>query len=243
MQPVLSIITVTRNCSSTISDTLSSIKLIKNEHIEFIVIDGASTDSTTDLIQCSGSLVDKYISEIDAGIYNAMNKGINLASGKYTLFINGDDQVLHEDFGKVLAFLESGLADIYCAKTLALDTKQCKEVLIAKQWQLPFFNSVPHPSTFVRTDILKKFRFREDLKIASDYDLFLRLFMTGKSFKRIDVVSAIHHRGGASGNSIQSSVEVNQIRKEILGPLFYISESALNVHRLLKKIKLVLLDG
>jgi glycosyltransferase involved in cell wall biosynthesis len=243
MQPILSIITVTRNCRSTLGDTLSSIKLIKNSNIEYIVIDGASTDGTVGLIKKSGLLVDKYVSEIDTGIYNAMNKGINLASGKYSLFINGDDQVLAEEFGIVLALLEKGKSDIYCAKTLALGIRQYKEVLIAKRWQLPFFNSVPHPSAFVRTDLLKKFRFREDLKIAADYDLFLRLFMNGKSFKRINVVSAIHHRGGASGNSIQSSAEINQIRKEILGPFFYITESALKVYRFLKKIKMVLLDG
>ena len=240
MQPVLSIVTVTRNCSSTLGDTLSSIKLIKNRLIEYIIIDGASTDGTTDLIQSSGSLVDKYVSEVDMGIYNAMNKGITLASGKYTLFINGDDQVMPEDFRMILAFLEKGTSDIYCAKTLVVDTRQGEEVLIAKKWQLPFHNSIPHPSAFVRTDLLKKFRFREDLKIASDYDLFLRLFMTGKSFKRIDVISAVHYRGGASGNSSLSIVETNQIRKERLGLFFYVTEAVIRANRLLKKIRLSL---
>jgi hypothetical protein len=107
--------------------------------------------------------------------------------------------------------------------------------LVMNQWLLPFYNSVPHPSVFVRASLLRQFKFREDLKIAADYDLFLRLFMARKSFQRIDVVSATHHRGGASGNILQSSLEVNRVRKERLGLIFYMTEFALVLNRLLKK--------
>jgi glycosyltransferase involved in cell wall biosynthesis len=235
MRPVLSIITVTRNCSSTLGDTLSSIKLIKNSNIEYIVIDGASTDGTASLIK-STPFVDTFVSEIDSGIYNAMNKGINLASGKYILFINGDDQVLPDGLKVVLSTLELGSADVYCANTIIRRFDGTDDILAINPWKLLFFNSAPHPSSFVRTDILKKFRFREDLKIAADYDLFLRLFIAGKKFEKIKVESAIHSRGGASRNSILSTFEVSEIRKKHLGPFFYILEFALKINRYFKKI-------
>lgn len=235
MQPTLSIVTVTKNCSSTLAATLSSIKAIKGQHIEYILVDGASTDGTVSMIErCD--FIDRFISEIDSGIYCAMNKGVSLATGKYTLFINGDDQVLPDGLGVVLSILESGSADMYCAQTIVRSCDGVDNILAMNLWQLPFFNSVPHPSAFVRTDILKKFKFREDLKIASDYDLFLRMLLAGKKFTRINASSAMHSRGGVSGNSILSAFEVNEVRKRHLGLFFYILEFAVMINRYFKKI-------
>ena len=235
MQPLLSIITVTKNCSSTLAKTLSSIEPIKNRQIEYIIIDGASTDGTVSLIK-NVDFVDIFLSEIDSGIYSAMNKGINLASGKYTLFINGDDQVLSDGLKVVLSILEFGSADVYFAKTIILRFDGTEDILAFNLWKLLFFNSAPHPSAFVQTDILKKFRFSEDLKIAADYDLFLRLFLARKKFERINVESATHSRGGASGNSILSAFEVNEIRKRHLGPFFYILEFSIKINRYVNKV-------
>ena len=235
MQAVLSIITVTRNCISTIGDTLKSVQSIKNPTIEYIVIDGASVDGTLELIIRENSLVDILVSESDTGIYNAMNKGIDRASGKYILFMNGDDQIAPKEFNEIVSRLREGDSDIYCAQTLVPGNHGLDELLVANKWLLPFFNAVPHPSSFVRSDVLRRFRFREDLRIASDYDLFLRLFIARKSFQKIDVISAIHYRGGASGNLMQSSIEVNRIRKERLGIVFYLTEFLLSINRLVRK--------
>jgi hypothetical protein len=131
--------------------------------------------------------------------------------------------------------LIKGDADIYCANTLVPNNEGSDELLVANKWLLPFLNSIPHPSAFVRSDVLRRFRFREDLRIASDYDLFLRLFIARKSFQKIDVISAIHYRGGASGNSMQSSIEVNRIRKERLGIVFYLTEFLLSINRSVRK--------
>ena len=235
--PILSIITVTKNCASSIERTLNSVATIKTSEIEYIVIDGNSIDGTVELINSKTRLLDRFISEHDSGIYNAMNKGIDLARGKFTLFINGDDQISPNDFSQVLSCLKKDGVDIYCAISLVPGlAKDDNMLLVMNQWLLPFYNSVPHPSAFVRTSLLKQYRFREDLKIASDYDLFLRLFMARKSFQKINVVSAIHYRGGASGNAHQSSFEVYLVRKERLGIFFYMSEFVLVFNRLLKKL-------
>jgi len=219
--PLLSIITVTKNCAASLKATLESVKAIKNADIEYIIIDGSSTDGTVELIKNSGELVDKFISEPDSGIYNAMNKGLDLAVGKYILFINGDDELLPEGFPIVWPLLIEGNASVISATTRVLDDGKSTPDLIAKPWQLLFFNTMPHPSTFVLTALLRRYRFREDLRIASDYDLFLRLLLDGNRFIRVNAITALHHRGGTSANSALSLDEMDRIRLDRLGNIRY----------------------
>ncbi len=221
MEIVLSIVTVVKNTHLTLGRTLSSVLSVKRLGIEYIIVDGGSTDGTVDLIINSGKLVDKFISEPDSGIYNAMNKGIDLATGKYILFINGDDEIVPDGFPIVWPLLKDGKNDVVSGRTLAVDPENLHVNLIANPWQLYFFNSIPHPSTFVLTELIKKYRFREDLRIASDYDLFLRLFLDGHHFIKINATTALHHRGGASANSELSILEMDQIRLNRLGSLRY----------------------
>jgi glycosyltransferase involved in cell wall biosynthesis len=219
--PLLSIVTVTKNCAASLKATLESVKAIKNADIEYIIIDGSSTDGTVELIKNSGELVDKFISETDSGIYNAMNKGLDLALGKYILFINGDDELLPEGFPIVWPLLIDGNASIIAAKTKVLSDGKCTPTLIARPWQLFFFNTIPHPSAFMLTALLRRYRFREDLRIASDYDLFLRLLLDGHQFLKVNAITALHHRGGVSANSALSLNEITQIRQERLGDKRY----------------------
>lgn len=221
MPPLLSIVTVTKNCVTSLDQTFKSVSAIKTADIEYIVVDGASTDGTVELIKNSEKLIDQFISEPDSGIYNAMNKGLDLAVGKYILFINGDDVLLPEGFPIVWPFLMDGNASIISARTRVLREGKSEPDLVAKTWQLFFFNAIPHPSTFVLTALLKKYRFREDLRIASDYDVFLKLFLDGNRFIKVNAITALHHRGGASSNSSLSLTEMDHIRLDRLGPMRY----------------------
>jgi glycosyltransferase involved in cell wall biosynthesis len=219
--PLLTIVTVTKNCVTSLNATLDTVKAIKNRDVEYIIIDGASTDGTLELIRNSGEMVDKLISEPDSGIYNAMNKGLDLAVGKYTLFINGDDQLLPEGFPIIWPLLKDGNARVISAKTRLMNDGKLAPTLVAIPWQLLFFNTIPHPSTFVLTTLLKRYRFREDLRIASDYDLFLRLLLDGNRFVKVNAITALHHRGGMSANSALSLQEMDQIRLDRLGKVRY----------------------
>lgn len=221
VQPLLSIVTVTKDCVGSLDKTLSSVSAIKTAGIEYIIVDGASTDGTVGLIKDCGNLVDKFISEPDLGIYNAMNKGIDLANGRYILFINGDDVLLPSKFFKIWPTLVAGKYEVVSAESQVVEHLNYYPNLVAKPWKLPFYNSIPHPSTFVLTSLLRKYRFREDLRIAADYDLFLRLHLDGKRFFRVDFPITIHRRGGASGNSTLSIQEMNFIRRERLGLVRY----------------------
>ena len=89
--PKISIITVSYNSEKTIRDTIDSVLLQSYDNIEYIIIDGASTDKTNEIIGSYGKEISHYVSEQDNGIYDAMNKGIQISTGKYIGIINSDD--------------------------------------------------------------------------------------------------------------------------------------------------------
>ena len=215
--PLLSIVTVTKNCAATIDKTLDSVGAVKRPGVEYVVVDGVSTDSTLEVIRARGGLVDRLVSEPDSGIYNAMNKGVCLARGRYVLFINGDDALVADGFTDVMDAMARGRDGIICATTLVGELASPAETLVAKPWRLPFFNSIPHPSSFVCRDLLLRSPFREDLRIVSDYDFFLGAYMAGESFRVLPVVTAQHQRGGASGDVHRSRTELDRVRRERLG--------------------------
>lgn len=214
---LLSIVTVTRNCATTIARTLSSVESVKSLGVEYLVIDGLSTDGTLDIIRSHGDLVDRLVSEPDTGIYNAMNKGVRLARGRYVLFINGDDEIVSDNFSLIMKAMAHGIDEIICATTIVGKLTSPTETLVAKPWRLPFFNSIPHPSSFVRRELLLRSPFREDLRIVSDYDFFLGAYLARHSFCVIPVVTALHKRDGASADIHRSQSELDRVRRERLG--------------------------
>jgi glycosyltransferase involved in cell wall biosynthesis len=88
----VSIITVTRNSATTLVEALRSVAEQSHPYVEHIVIDGASTDATDEVVKQHGTRVAKYLSEPDSGIYDAMNKGLSFASGDVVAFLNADDR-------------------------------------------------------------------------------------------------------------------------------------------------------
>jgi glycosyltransferase involved in cell wall biosynthesis len=231
---LLTIITVTKNCEATINRTLESVKAVKRPGVEYIVVDGASTDTTLKTIRSWKGLVDRLVSEPDDGIYNAMNKGVRLANGRYVLFINGDDALIVDGFSAAMNAMASGHDGIICATTLVGGLVTPAEILTAKPWRLPFFNSIPHPSSFVRRDLLSRSPFREDLRIASDYDFFLGAYLAKEHFCILPAVTALHHRGGASGNIEDSLKEIHLVRRDRLGWKYFFFEILIRFHRVYK---------
>lgn len=238
MQPLISIITVTKDCNSTIERTLKSIQSIKDTDVQYIVIDGKSVDGTLSTIERYEDLVDILVSEDDTGIYNAMNKGTMLAKGKYILFVNGDDYVLADGFNKAKTVLSTQKPDVLSCQSEVFENDGNKGVLLSPYpWKLLFFNSIPHLSTFVSGKLQKKYKFREEFKIAADYDLFLRLFVKRHRFLITKLITAVHYRGGFSNNAMMSNAEMKQIRKDNLGfILYFITECIGILNRLRKNI-------
>lgn len=238
MPPLISLITVTKNCVSTIERTLKSIEAINAPDIQYIIIDGKSVDGTLAIIERYKHLVDLLISEEDSGIYAAMNKGAALAQGKYILFINGDDHILVDGFNSAKDVLEKDAPDILCCQSeVFLQNGTKGSMLTPSPWRLLFFNSIPHLSTFVSAELQKGYKFREQFRIVADYDLFLRMFLKGHPFVLSELVTAVHCRGGFSNNLVQVIAEIGQVRKDNLGPILYFI--TLGIERLNKLRRLV----
>lgn len=215
---LLSIITVTKNCAHTIERTLQSVMAVKTEGVEYIVVDGVSKDGTLMILEKYSTAIDRFVSEPDSGIYNAMNKGVALAGGEYVLFINGDDELIPEGLKKTKDVLFDCAEHIVCAATVvSSDGVSPSFTFLPNPQRLIFGDSLPHPSSFIKRDLLIQNPYREDLNIASDYDFFLKMFLSGMEFKIVPYQSAVHYLGGVSSDNRKRIHEVNLVLREHLG--------------------------
>lgn len=197
----LSVITVVYNNFLQIEETISNVleNIGNRKDIEYIVIDGGSTDGTVDIIKKYEDVIHISVSEKDKGIYDAMNKGVSLASGKWVNFMNAGDRFVSSEFKKVLNSFADIDADVIFG-----------DVLISKTNSDPFLDSARpiaelnyslnfcHQSSFVKGDYLKEFPFDIQYKICADYDFFLKCAIRGKTFKYIPVPVSIFQYGGVS---------------------------------------------
>jgi len=180
-----SIITATYNSANTIAGNIASINEQSYPDIEQIIIDGASVDNTLDIIRANS--IRKLIlqSEPDKGIYDALNKGIKLASGDIIGFLHSDDCFyLSETLGNIAkAFSSPGPVDAVYGDLVFVDKKEPDKVV--RYWKTkPFTPTLlkqgwmpPHPTLFMRREVYERHGlFNVNLKCAADYDYILRVF-------------------------------------------------------------------
>ena len=204
----ISIITACRNSSGVIRTCLESVAEQTHSNIEHIVIDGDSTDGTQAVVN-SYRHVKTFVSEPDAGLYDAMNKGISRATGDIVGTLNADDFYPTTDIlEKVAASFEASdvaatIGDVafVSAHNLARITRYCS----ARQWNpAQFADGImpPHPAFFVRREFYEKLgMYRTDLQISSDFDLLIRFLSTAQlSFQYIPG-AAVHMRSGGTSNA------------------------------------------
>ena len=179
----VSIITAAYNSAKTIKDTLESVKNQSYPHIEHVIIDGASKDNTLNIVAEYPSVV-KVISEPDNGIYDAMNKGIQLVSGDIVGILNSDDFYSHSAvISKVVQCFEDNpnIEAVYADLVFVdeEDTSKIKRTWIAgkfKKKNFLFGWMPPHPTFFVKKEVYEQYGvFNTHLKSAADYELMLRL--------------------------------------------------------------------
>jgi glycosyltransferase len=209
----VSIITATWNSEATIKFALGSVREQNYLNIEHIIIDGQSSDSTLNLIENYGSKTVKVVSEADNGIYDALNKGLNLASGDIVGFLHSDDVFSnnHVISDLVDAFKNSEIDAVY--GDLEYVSYNNPETII-RYWKSKNFAfselkrgwMPPHPTFFMKADNYHKFGgFNTKYKISSDYDHLLRCFLT-KDFNAYYLPSVITKMrlGGLSNRSIKN---------------------------------------
>lgn len=229
----ISLVTATYNCASTIRDCLRSVAEQRHSDIEHIVIDGASTDGTVEILRQQASRIDRVISEQDRGIYDALNKGIAVASGDVVGFLHADDvfadAMVLTDVAK--AFQNQGIQAVYGDLTYV---QKANTDQVIRHWKSSAFRRSmlahgwmpPHPTLYLRRGVYERFGgFDLSYRIAADYDFMLRVLskMEGAAvyLPRVLVKMRV---GGASNRSIgniirKSAEDLRALRTNGIGGL------------------------
>ena len=204
-RPEFSIITVTLNSEATLQRCIDSLKAQSHQDFEYIIIDGVSQDSTLKIVKVNNDVIDTLISEVDSGLYDAMNKGISIARGRYVGILNSDDEYLPETLSLVRKHLESNpdsqiiYGDLYMGEGTS-------NKLIVELNEIST-RMIPHPTVFVSLDTYRKYgAFNTAYRVAADYELMLRLRSLGAKFLKVDSPLAAMHPGGFSAKHRLRSV-------------------------------------
>jgi len=218
--PLVSVITVCFNAAKTLEQTILSVRDQLCQNFEFIVVDGASTDETIDILHAHDADIDLWISEPDGGIYDAMNKGAALARGEYLAFLNADDRYLPDTLSHL-----AEAANAYSAAVFHGNMVKEREIegTVYHREEKPNPGFMPqgmgifHPTSFVkRTKFQAAGGYNKRYRLAADYDLFLRLWQKGLAFHHIDKALAIFSLGGASNagcGTYSEAVEIQRLNK------------------------------
>jgi len=193
--PFFSILTASLNNGASIEQTISSVRTQTYKNYEHIVIDGGSTDSTVNILrQAGGTYPLSWISEPDQGIAEALNKGLPMARGQYIFVIQADDQFLNPDIlGQVYPLLSNEKIDILSYPVVMQDAERgivFRDTIRCRWWN-HFKFIFQHQGCFVHRRVFEKIgNFREELKIALDYDFFYRALKNKCSvrFEKLPVV-------------------------------------------------------
>ena len=226
-RPLLSIVTVVRNGEPFLEETISSVIAQKTEDVEYIIIDGASSDGTLAIIMKYEENIDYWISEPDCGIYEAMNKGIKAAKGAFIGLLNSGDRYAKSALVLVLDEIRNMRnRDAMIAGGVAMHDKSEKIVathMVDVNSLSNKFRFMPlnHPAMFVANSIYAEAGlYREDLKICSDYDLVLKLLDRKVEIRFIPEVLTEMRAGGISdspGSLLTRLHEGFQIRRQYKG--------------------------
>lgn len=209
MKPKISIITITFNSECYLEQTISSIISQTYANIEYIVVDGGSSDATLEIIHNYDSKIDKWISEPDHGIADAMNKGIKLSSGDYILFIHSDDYLINQKVIEKAVFEMTALNDIILFDIFL--EKNGNRILHSPKgliWWTNFKTTVFHQACFCSKKLLDKIGiFDKTFQIAMDFDFFLRAYRANANFSYIKLPLSVMRLEGISSrlgwNSLQ----------------------------------------
>lgn len=215
----VSVITVTYNSAETLADTIRSVAMQKGVDVEFIIVDGKSKDGTVQVIERHQDKVHSWISEPDKGLYDAINKGLRMATGDIVGVLHSDDFYHREDtLAQVVnAFQEYGVesvfGDVIFVKPDDL-TKTVRYYDSGKFSPEKFKNGImpAHPSFFTYRKNYEKYGFyRTDYKIAADFELLVRFLHTHRlSYHHLPVDLITMRTGGLSTKSWKSNIIINQ---------------------------------
>ena len=210
----ITIITVCFNSARTIADTMRSVACQSHHDLEHVIVDGASNDDTLTIVRSFPERLSRVVSERDAGIYDAMNKGLALATGEFVGFLNADDMLAGPEVLSVIAAAAGTGVDAVYGDLSYVDKDRTSEVL--RYWSSGAFDAAslrygwmpPHPTFYVRRSLVQTLgRFDLRFRIAADYDFMLRyLGQPGIRVAYVPEVLVYMRAGGASNHSMKALI-------------------------------------
>jgi hypothetical protein len=213
-KPLVSIITVVRNGEKYLEQTIQSVINQTYSNLEYVIVDGGSTDGTLDIIKKYDDKIDYWVSEADRGISDAFNKGVTLCSGYIVGILSSDDLYFQVSTVKTIVNEFLNNIDTFCfgkcfylsnkfVSSIEADINYVKKI----NFYMPHIN---HPTVFINKNILEKFQFSNQYKYCMDYHLFLRITKNGILGRPLSQAIAIVRTDGVS------NVFYYQTRKEVL---------------------------
>lgn len=236
----ISVITATYNSARTITRTLASLKAQSYTNFEHVVVDGMSTDETLDVVRESGIQNAVVDSQSDRGIYDALNRGVELATGDVVGFLHSDDFFPDSDALSQIACAFSDPSVEMCFADLAYVRKDDTSRVV-RRWTSGEFRSSrlkfgwmpPHPTLYVRRKLLKDYPFNLDYRISGDYDVMLRL-LSRETVRAVYIPHELIHMrlGGASNKSLANMLKKTRedwraIRSNRVGGVFTLASKNL----------------
>lgn len=216
--PLISIITVTYNAATTLEKTIKSVISQSFTNFEFLIIDGNSTDDTMKIVSKYSSQIATIISEDDKGIYDAMNKGILAAKGKYLLFLGADDVLLDlNTLSNCNNDLSPDKYDLLVGNVI-YDTGN--KFMSNFGFKTLLNNTVHHQGAFYSKRLFKNFLYDISYRLIADYELNLFIYLNRKKYKYkfINETICICADGGESRKILNKAFdETNAIREKLLG--------------------------
>jgi glycosyltransferase involved in cell wall biosynthesis len=198
--PLITVVTVVFNGAKILEETIKSVINQNYNNVEYIIIDGGSTDGTLDILRKYQNIIDYWVSEPDNGIYDAMNKGIDLANGKWINFMNAGDIFLNSNVIKNIFFGQhfKNIQIIYGNHKVRGKNDRirlAKKGKVKNLWQGSQFC---HQATFIAVDFHKCFPYNLHTKIVADFEFFYRAWKSKASFLDCRETICLFEAGGVS---------------------------------------------
>ena len=215
---LLSVVTVCYNAVNTIENCMRSVDIQLGSALDFehIIVDGASTDGTIEIINSHAREYRKVFSEPDMGIYDAMNKGIIHSSGEFVMFLNADDRFYSDDvISKIIKYLKSSQSDFLCGDIVfEKRSRIIRRVNAPRKLRRSYFKlgfSPPHPACVIRkSKLVAVGGFSQSYPVCGDVDLLWRLTCQNAIYERIPMVCTIMSLGGVSTRGMSSYVSISR---------------------------------
>lgn len=217
-KPLVSVITVVFNGVATLECTILSVQQQTYDNIEHIIIDGGSTDGTMDILLKYDGFLDYWVSEKDAGIYDAMNKGIALASGTYVGLLNSDDFFSSSDAVRhIVEALQANHTDAIYSCLNIVDRKNSRNILRKYRTSIFWPNLMrigivpPHPTLYCTKAVYDKVgKYKTDYRVSADFEMMVRMFIISKiTWQFLDETTVNMRAGGVSNNGLAGQVHQN----------------------------------